>query len=780
MKNSFSKQIKIPYSKRANKNGLDLSIKGCISRIISKNKNDSMNKETIDGSCLDTQTFAFNQDSLNNSKATINKNFSLGKYDSKLIIFSSLKSDLELKNRKFSKKEKTKKADEFQEKKNSNSNSEENPTVIQNDIWEEEAKDDDITNRIDFRYFPKIPEIEVNKVEKYYWLATYDKLMKKSKIIKILNYYTKENEEINNNNNEKEKEKRINDDEYNFKEKSMIIQGYEIYFIRKYSNPFIRPKKDGQIFIKLYLLNIEQINKIFSYINRLEYKSYISSSNLELFSENNLFKTVGKSNKTIYNYSTIFFLGSFMNIKIFLFSYLEKRKNDSMKSLVNKSDLPSSNKIAKLVKILMINFHEYSKQYFIDYLIKPIKYNFNLDNTDIDLFKQKVFEINSLLISNFKKHFKRNDNSINSIIKNEIKKITTTYSISSNNYTPNEFNNYSFSNYNNSTLNNIRKNRSNNIYSIETYDSLLIKNKDLKNLQKDIKIKSKKSNNKFILNLKEISTNTLIKRKLNKYNSSRNCNNNHNHRILNNINKTSKDKKLNLDMRNIDNFNKKLNHLSNSIKHISLNYPLKKNETRNNTNNKSFSGNNNKNIENTLRKKLNSDYYNYSKIYEKSKINISKTNKDENKENNISLINSNYKINSVLTDNNIPFNHQKNKNQEFNPFYFTNTNDINKNYIQKSKNIKLKKPIRVLSSIRKVISQKMNNISPSNSFSSYNNNNINNINNMNKSYNEYKKYFNNNESSSNASFRKYFKSNSQNKKEEYITPRKKKLYYYYH
>jgi hypothetical protein len=117
MKNSFSKQIKIPYSKRANKNGLDLSIKGCISRIISKNKNDSMNKETIDGSCLDTQTFAFNQDSLNNSKATINKNFSLGKYDSKLIIFSSLKSDLELKNRKFSKKEKTKKADEFQEKK---------------------------------------------------------------------------------------------------------------------------------------------------------------------------------------------------------------------------------------------------------------------------------------------------------------------------------------------------------------------------------------------------------------------------------------------------------------------------------------------------------------------------------------------------------------------------------------------------------------------------------------------------------------------------------------
>ena len=271
--------------------------------------------------------------------------------------------------------------------------------------------------------------------------------MKKSKIIKILNYYTNENEneneEVNNKNsnndrdNKVEKEKRINDNEYNFKEKSMIIQGYEIYFIRKYNNPFIRPKKDGKIFLKLYLLNIEQINKIFSYINRLEYKSYISSKNLELFSENNLFKTVEKSNKTIYNYSTVFFLGSFMNIKIFLFSHLEKRKNDSLTTYFNKSDLPSIKKIAKLVKILMINFHEYSKQYFIDYLIKAIKNNFNLVNADVDLLKQKILEMNSLLISNCKRCFKRNNNSINSIIKNEIKKITTTYTLSSNNGTPN-------------------------------------------------------------------------------------------------------------------------------------------------------------------------------------------------------------------------------------------------------------------------------------------------------------------------------------------------------
>ena len=774
MKNSFSRQIKIPYSKRSYKNGLDLSIKGCINRIISKNKNDSINKETIDGSCLDTQTFAFNQDSLNNSKATINKNFSLGKFDNKLIIFSSLKSELELKNRKLSKKDKIKKADVFHEKKNSNSNSEENPTIIQNDIGEEEAKDDDKTNRIDFRYYPKIPEIEIDKVEKYYWLATYDKLMKKSKIIKILNYYTKENEE-DNSSDEKEKDKEINDDQYNFKEKTMIIQGYEIYFIRNYNNPFIRPKKDGQIFIKLYLLNIEQINKIFSYINRLEYKSYISSNNLELFSERNLFEAVGKSNNTIYHYSTIFFLGSFMNIKIILFSYLEKRKNDSIKSHINKSDLPSSNKIAKLVKILMINFHEYSKQYFIDYLIKSIKTNLNLDNTEIDLFRQKVLEINSLLISKSKKCFNRNNNSINSIIRNEIKKITT-YTLSSNNCTPNEFNNYSFSNYNNSTLNNIKKRRINNLYSSETFDSLFKNNKDEKK-----KIKSKNSNSKYILNLKGINTNVLMKGKLSKYNSSRNCNKNHNYSLLNNIDNNSKEKKLNLDMRNIDNFNKKLNNLSNSIKRIKLNYPLKENVTRNNTN-KTFNGDSNKNIETTFRKKLNYDYYNNSKICEKSRINNSKINKDENKENNISLINSNYRIKSVLTDNNIPFIHKLKKNNTnkdlgFNPFYSTNANDINKNYIQKSKKINLNKPKRVLSSIRKVISQKMKNISPSKSNSSNNNNN--NKSNINKSYNEYKIYFNNNELP-NTSFRKFFKRNSQNKKEEYITPTKKKFYYYYH
>jgi hypothetical protein len=86
-----------------------------------------------------------------------------------------------------------------------------------------------------------------------------------------LNYYTelssssKKNNEILIKNNDEElnkKDKNNKIKKYNFKEKSMILEGYEIYFLKKYNKPFIRPKKDGHIFIKLYLLSLDQINKI--------------------------------------------------------------------------------------------------------------------------------------------------------------------------------------------------------------------------------------------------------------------------------------------------------------------------------------------------------------------------------------------------------------------------------------------------------------------------------------------------------------------------------------
>ena len=167
MKKSLSKKkiifSKIPNSK-TNRNNLNFLLKGP-SRILSKNKNDSINKETIDGSCVETQTFAFNQDSLNYSKGTTIKNYSLGKIDNKLIIFtSSLKNDFD-KNNKFqyySKNVKNKVSQEFYSD-NFSSGEEDinniNKKLNVNKIKENDS-DEDNTNRIDYRYYPKIPEIE--------------------------------------------------------------------------------------------------------------------------------------------------------------------------------------------------------------------------------------------------------------------------------------------------------------------------------------------------------------------------------------------------------------------------------------------------------------------------------------------------------------------------------------------------------------------------------------------------------------------------------------------
>ena len=452
MKKSLSKKkmifSKIPNSK-TNKNNINFSFKGPC-RILSKNKNDSINKETIDGSCFESQTFAFNPDSLNNSKGTTTKNYSLGKIDNKLIIFtSSLKNDYDKisKLQHYTKNFKNKGSPEFYsdnfssaEKGNNNINKKTNVQKKEND------SDEDNTNRIDYRYYPKIPEIESNKENDYFWLATYDKLMKKSKIIKILNYYTefsakKKSEIYINDESEQKADNNIN---YNFKEKALVIEGYEIYFLKKFDRPFIRPKKGGNIFIKLYLLNMEQINKIFSYINRLEFKPYIN--NLCYIKEKNYYKIISKSNKSMYNYSTIFCIGSFVNISIFLFSHIKKNKNKNKnnKSKFNIDDLPSSNKLAKLIKILLINFPEYSKEYFIDYLIKPIEKHFELNIKDKEILSHKKNEISSLLISDYKKNdqlLQRKKISTNNIIKNIIQKIPT-YSQSSNR-TPDDFYNFS-------------------------------------------------------------------------------------------------------------------------------------------------------------------------------------------------------------------------------------------------------------------------------------------------------------------------------------------------
>ena len=368
LKNKNNLINKIPKKKSLNKFSLNLSLNGT-NKLIGKNKNDTINKETVDGSYADTQTIYLNCDSSNNLKANYNKNPSYGKRNTKLFTYTS------------SFNEKKKMSNSFNNVKNHSemenvTNKEEEIISGDNSEYTEEK-----TNKIDYRYYPNIPEIEGNEyIKKYYWLATYDKLMKKSKLAKILNYYydtlsQKETENYAENSDYKEdgyeNKLKLMKEKYNFIEKTMIIEGYEIYFVKKHGKPFVRQKKGEKLFIKLYLLTLEQINQIFSYINRLEYKIYINDKDFNI--EKNSFKIINTLNKTIYNYSKVFFLGTFMNIKIFLFSHKTKsdssgNNNDNSINTVN--DLPPSFKIAKIIKELMINFPDFSKKYFIDYLMK--------------------------------------------------------------------------------------------------------------------------------------------------------------------------------------------------------------------------------------------------------------------------------------------------------------------------------------------------------------------------------------------------------------------------
>ncbi len=727
MKQSLQKNklSKIPKSKKSKINfEFSLKAKNRFSRL----KYDSINKETLDGSYVDT--VFFKPDSLNNSKTSFDKNNSLGKIDNnKLLVFtSSLKypfnSKKSLKN--FSKGKFSKKTFDLSEE--NTSNIEKSNTLLHNDgneLYENYLEEDD-TNRIDYRIYPKIPEIETNKENKYYWLATYDKLMKKSKIIKILNYYT---EVVNC----KTKDKELYDEQFNFKEKSMIIPGFEIYFLENFNKPFIRPKKSGKIFIKLYLLSIEQINKIFSYINRLEYKNYIND--LDIITEKNLYKNLVTFNKSIYNYSTIYCLGSFMNINIYLFSHIEKNKIDENNNI---NDLPSSNKLAKLIKVLMVNFPDHTKNDFINYLT-----NFMKDNNALNERKK---EISNLLISpqrNSLKYSVKNKIIANSVIKNIIKKIPANTNSSLN--TPNEFNNLSESN----NLNNIseinKKTLPNKINSFEFFNKI----SNGINIKKQISEKILKKIDSYPFSLKN---------KLN---------------IINNKTSDFQNSAKAINSKNSQNKIQKIDNLSHSIKHTQLINPIKRSLTRNNTNKINMHHeliDLNKNFKNRIKNKLILNHQlNFEKKFE------------SNKENNFNSLNKCHINNAILktdtfiinSNNNIIKSELNNKNTRnkihvnFNPFYYTNSNNThNNNFIGK-------KPISVLSSIRKIISQKLNNIS-GNSNSFFKNINISNSNSSLQGNNNHGKILNN------KKFVYLSNHNSKNNTSEYITPRKSRLYYYYH
>ena len=779
--NNFSK---IPYSKASiNKEKFKLSIPFSKPNNI-KLRNDSI-KDTLEGSMIEAQTINNLKYSeiIKNSKITNKKNNSLGKLDSKSndLFTYSLKNLINQRNKSYDISEEymAKAQEDYSENISSSEDNYmklgEKKSLYNND------EDTDNTNKIDYRYYPRIPEIEgnVDKNNTLYWLATYDKLMKKSKIMKILSYYSDTLSQrdteifvIEDANSDYKKEenkarKKILNEKYNFKEKTMVIKDYEIYFVKKHGKPFVRQKKGAKCFMKLYLLSLEQINQIFSYINRLEYKKYIN--NLDSFKQKNTFRIINNFNKTIYNYTKIYCLGSFMNINIYIFSHLTKNKENESENnnvysanyLIN--NLPSSNKIAKIIKVLMINFPEFSKQYFIDYLMKPQINILSLNNHDLDLLKQKMNEVNSLLITDNKNNLKNskiNDNNTNNIIKKTIREIPTN-SLSSKNKL-NDLNTINFIN-DGSNCSDFLSNIKNELDGITNYTK---KTTNTKIPEEQVK----KSNTGKIK-----PNNTVLTR--NKRNNFDKFNNNS---CMNSNNET------------------KINNQNDLNIIISLLNPIKKSLTRNNSKSISFYINKNHNKNN-----------------EKQINNIIKLDKNvlhRNKENDINLLNKNYTEICNTGNNNFIYNNntkakkinkinneqnktEPNNNSNFNIYrnniyspYYTNINLIEKNsYSQTNSNsIKLQKSSNALSTMQKQISNKINRVQKNTTTNSTFIINKNSYNNSRKMMQN--KRYGNDYSNNILDTKKQTKMNSmnnsnfqnKNKASDYITPFKKKFFLYYH
>ena len=247
-----------------------------------------------------------------------------------------------------------------------------NPDLDKKELYSEEKS----TTKIDYRHYKTYPIKEIfpfsienldKESKQRYWLVTYDKLIKSKKILKILNYGIKVN-------------KKPIYTESNLKVKYMKIQDYEIFFVKGFDKPFVRPKEDGFILVKLYLLSIKEINKILNYINKTKDKTNISkyiNSSIS-YSENNSCEFININNKIrdediSYPYCYFYCIGVFMNISMILFTntfnYLNEEADNNQNKLLLYS-LPSSKKLYKLIRLLMKSFPEYSANYFIEYLIK--------------------------------------------------------------------------------------------------------------------------------------------------------------------------------------------------------------------------------------------------------------------------------------------------------------------------------------------------------------------------------------------------------------------------
>ena len=462
---SYTNSIKI--SKRNINNSSSHSISS-----INVNKNLDF-KDSLEGSISESRTNLLIPDSLNNTKSSIGNNY-LSKKNSKNKI-----------------------------KINNNNNIKENRIKINQSNNNEEK-----TKKIDYRFYSqfsfkfgggtttKNKEKESNK----YWLAVYDKLMKTKKILKILSYYEKEKNKIDKmiNNN-------INNKQENIKEQLLIIKDFDIYFMKPLNRPFIKYVKGNCIFTKIYLLTFEQIIFILNYINR--YKLAISPKISNLLLEKGSYQKINETYKN-FPYNLIYGMGSYMNINIIGFSNynIQDQNNLSCNSL--NQNYPNSRKIAKLVKLLMINFPKYSFKFFVCYLLSKLRF---------ENFEEKTNEIKNIVYSTNKsfaplKSKKHNNNLItNSIIHSSYSPLSNYDNISEirnmdiNNNTENNNIYYNAYNYKNYMIQTQKINENNLTQEEHTYD-----NRNYKYY------KTKKDNtNNFMNKNKNIKTKNLSERKNN-------------------------------------------------------------------------------------------------------------------------------------------------------------------------------------------------------------------------------------------------------------------------
>jgi hypothetical protein len=374
-----------------------------------------------------------------------------------------------------------------------------------------------------------------------------------------------------------------------------------------------------------------------------------------------------------------------MNINIYLFSHTIKKISSGniygISSYNSLNDLPPSNKIAKLVKILMINFPNFSKKFFIDYLMKPKYNNINISVEDRKNLLKKMEEVSSLLITNKKnKYF-----SVNFITKNNIiKKVVNSIPIS-----PDGSQNR-VSNLGNSILNgSLSKN----------LDQISKKKCDI---NKNLFITDYLSNSKKEIDTKQIKYNNNKKKNLKRTNSS---NKKRVKNDKNNKNKSSIKTKRNInDFKTITVLNKKKKNKfltrNNSIKDINLMKSFK-----------SFQNNEKKFCDKSylINKEKNKKIYNLNLLKENNKNGLY-NNFDINY--NLNITNRIIETDFIKPRTKYSFKSTKNKNS-LNYTINTKTKSIKKDIgiIKKNELFKARHPIKLLSTIKKVISQKMNNIS---------------------------------------------------------------------